>query len=64
VRQQLFKRPALIDKTKTVNAMNATVAQVPKAGKLVPAEDLDAFKLAIEGSDMTKIAMVEHLKKL
>jgi hypothetical protein len=59
-----FKRPALIDKTKKVNGMNSTVPQQPKVTKLVPAEDLDAFKLAIEGSDLTKLAMVEHLKKL
>jgi hypothetical protein len=37
---------------------------MPKSGKLVPPEELEAFKLAIDGSDLTKIAMVEHLKKL
>lgn len=38
----------------------------PKKGKsvsLVPAEDLDAFKRAVEGSDMTKAGLVEVLKK-
>jgi len=30
---------------------------------LVPAEEMAAFKQAIEGSDLTKAAMVEHLKK-
>lgn len=30
---------------------------------LVPAEDLDAFKRAVEGSDMTKAGLIEVLKK-
>lgn len=38
----------------------------PKKGRgvaLVPAEDLDAFKRAVEGSDMTKAGLIEVLKK-
>lgn len=38
----------------------------PKKGKsvsLVPPEDLDAFKRAVEGSDMTKAGLIEVLKK-
>ena len=31
--------------------------------QLVPAEEMAAFKQAIEGSDLTKAAMVEYLKK-
>lgn len=41
-------------------------AGTPKKGKsvsLVPAEDLDAFKRAVEGSDMTKAGLIEVLKK-
>jgi chromatin assembly factor 1 subunit A len=41
--------------------------KVPKAAKvgprLVPADVLPAFKAAVNGSDMTKIALVESLKK-
>jgi chromatin assembly factor 1 subunit A len=35
-----------------------------KAARMVPPEDLEAFKTAIEGQDLTKIAMIEHLKKM
>lgn len=38
----------------------------PKKGRgvaLVPAEDLDAFKLAVTGSNMTKTGLIEFLKK-
>ncbi|RPB08422.1 hypothetical protein P167DRAFT_608689 [Morchella conica CCBAS932] len=41
-------------------------ALTPKKGKsvlLVPAEDLDDFKRAVEGSDMTKAGLIEVLKK-
>jgi hypothetical protein len=39
-------------------------AKATKAGKrIVPAEYMDAFKQQISGSDMTKIALIEHLKK-
>ena len=41
--------------------------KVPKAAKvgprLVPADVLPSFRQAIDGSDMTKIALIEHLKK-
>lgn len=35
--------------------------QTPK--KMIPAEDLEAFKKAVDGSDMTKAGLVELLKK-
>ncbi|KAF8468137.1 chromatin assembly factor 1 subunit A-domain-containing protein [Kalaharituber pfeilii] len=38
-----------------------TIAQGPK--KLIPPEDLEAFKKAVDGSDMTKAGLVELLKK-
>jgi len=34
-----------------------------KAKRLVPDDQLEAFKRAIDGSDMTKIAIIEALKK-
>lgn len=30
---------------------------------MIPAEDLEAFKKAVDGSDMTKAGLVELLKK-
>jgi hypothetical protein len=59
-----FKRPALVDKTKKMNGVNPTVPHPTKVVRLVPAEDLDAFRAAIDGQDLTKLAMIEHLKKL
>lgn len=43
----------------TINTI--TVPQGPK--KLIPPEDLEAFKKAVDGSDMTKAGLVELLKK-
>jgi chromatin assembly factor 1 subunit A len=41
--------------------------KVPKAAKvgprLVPTDVMPAFKAAVSGSDMTKIALIEALKK-
>ncbi|PWW78552.1 hypothetical protein C7212DRAFT_362268 [Tuber magnatum] len=45
----------------------ATAGERPKKAKpkhLIPAEDMAAFKQAIEGSDLTKAALIEHLKKI
>jgi hypothetical protein len=35
-----------------------------KAARYIPDAEIDAFKDAIDGQDLTKIAMIEHLKKL
>jgi len=42
-------------------AAHIITPQTPK--KLIPAEDLEAFKKAVDGSDMTKAGLVELLKK-
>jgi chromatin assembly factor 1 subunit A len=55
-------RPALMDKTKQLNSV--TGPNSSKAARYVPDSDLPAFKEAIDGQDLTKIAMIEHLKKL
>jgi chromatin assembly factor 1 subunit A len=56
-------RPALVDKTKQMNGI--VTATLPlKAARMVTSEDLEAFKMAIDGQDLTKIAMIEHLKKM
>jgi hypothetical protein len=47
-----------------MNGVNPTVPHLPKVVRLVPVEDLEAFKAAIDGQDLTKLAMIEHLKKL
>jgi chromatin assembly factor 1 subunit A len=58
-------RPALLDKTRKMNGVNpaTTASGVFKVLRTIPAEDMDAFKAAIAGQDLTKLAMVEHLKK-
>ena len=45
-------------------AANGTVSKPVKVGRLVPDSMLPAVKKAIDGSDLTKIALIEHLKKL
>lgn len=51
------------DFTGSSKAFKAT-ATAPKAGKrMVPPDQLEEFKQAIEGSDFTKLALVEALKK-
>jgi len=57
-------RPALSDKTRRVNGLNSAVPQVFKVLRMIPSEDMDAFKAAIDGQELTKVAMREHLKKL
>ena len=44
--------------------VNGKIPKAAKVGpKLVPADVLPAFRAAVDGSDMTKIALIEHLKK-
>ncbi|KAF2672985.1 hypothetical protein BT63DRAFT_451013 [Microthyrium microscopicum] len=59
-------RPALLDKTRKMNSVipAATSGGLYKVLRTVPTEDMDAFKAAIVGQDMTKTHMIEHLKKL
>lgn len=45
-----------------VNGKVSKVARPPKAGRVLSDELLPAFKKEIRGSDMTKLAMAEHLK--
>jgi chromatin assembly factor 1 subunit A len=55
-------RPALMDKTKHLNIGPGPSSLKP--ARFIPDSDLEIFKLAIDGQDLTKIAMIEHLKKL
>jgi hypothetical protein len=57
-------RPALVDKTKQMNGIVTAATQPLKAARMVASEDLESFKMAIDGQDLTKIAMIEHLKKM
>lgn len=45
----------------SASASESTKKDIHK--KLVPDEDMEAFKRAIEGSDMTKTGLIEVLKK-
>jgi chromatin assembly factor 1 subunit A len=65
-------RVPLQDRSNFLNGANVQTTingKVPKASKvshpkrLVPSDQLSSFKKEIEGSDMTKIALIEHLKK-
>jgi chromatin assembly factor 1 subunit A len=62
-------RLPLSDRTNGQGTIQATLVngKVPKAAKvgprLVPADVLPAFRAAVDGSDMTKIALIEALKK-
>ena len=62
-------RLPLSDRTNGQANVQSTLVngKVPKAAKvgprLVPADVLPAFTQAIDGSDLTKIALIEHLKK-
>jgi hypothetical protein len=58
-----LQRKALTDKTQQINLPQAP-GKLLKAARHVPTEDMDAFKLAVVGEEMTKVAMVEHLKKM
>jgi chromatin assembly factor 1 subunit A len=35
----------------------------PKVARVIPSEFMSAFKQEVSGSDLTKIALIEHLKK-
>ncbi|CUS07839.1 unnamed protein product [Tuber aestivum] len=48
----------------TAQVVTGEPSKQPKPKQLIPAEDMAAFKRAIEGSDLTKAAMIEHLKKV
>lgn len=62
-------RLPLSDRTNGQASVQSTLVngKVPKAAKIgprmVPPDVLPAFRAAIDGSDMTKIALIEHLKK-
>lgn len=47
----------------TAGFLSATPAPPKPAKRMVDPEVLDEFKAAIQGSDMTKIALIEALKK-
>lgn len=49
--------------TNVAVGVDAATIKKGKSVALVPAEDLDAFKRAVEGSDMTKAGLIEVLKK-
>ncbi|CAO2647363.1 Nn.00g082850.m01.CDS01 [Neocucurbitaria sp. VM-36] len=46
------------------NPLSSTTSKPAKAKRLIPAEQLPAFKAEIEGKDLTKIGMIEALKKV
>jgi chromatin assembly factor 1 subunit A len=46
----------------TVNGKVPKAAKATKPGRVVTADLLPAFKKEVQGSDMTKLAMAEHLK--
>ena len=45
------------------NASSSTSSKPSKNKRMVPAEQLPAFKAEIEGKDLTKLGMIESLKK-
>jgi chromatin assembly factor 1 subunit A len=45
-------------------ASNGTASKPTKAKRMIPPEQLPAFKAEIDGKDLTKIGMVEALKKV
>jgi chromatin assembly factor 1 subunit A len=61
--KKVLQRQALTDKTAQVNVPHPPTKQL-KAARHVPTEDVEAFKSAVVGQDLTKVAMIEHLKKL
>jgi hypothetical protein len=60
--KKMLRRQALTDKTAQVNVPHA-LSKPPKAARHVPADELEEFKSVVVGQEMTKVAMVEHLKK-
>jgi hypothetical protein len=57
-----LQRQALTDKTAQANVLQPGAKQT-KSARHVPADDMDDFKAAVVGQDLTKVAMIEHLKK-
>jgi chromatin assembly factor 1 subunit A len=57
-------RPALMDKTKQTNGVVPSPSTLLKKPRMVPTDELDQFKAAIVDQDLTKVAMIEHLKKM
>lgn len=64
-RMPLSQRPAngLLNSASRTPAPGAKPKAAKAPGRMVSAEQLPAFKEAIQGSDLTKIAMIESLKK-
>lgn len=58
----LQDRPHGFNAQLTVNGKTPKATKATKAGRVVSAEILPAFKQEIAGSTMTKLAMLEHLK--
>lgn len=61
-RVPLQDRPHGFNAQLTVNGKMPKATKATKAGRMVSAELLPAFRKEIAGSTMTKIAMLEHLK--
>jgi hypothetical protein len=64
--KKMLPRQALTDKTAQVNLPHPAgkdLSKQLKAARHVPAEDMEKFKSAVVGQDLTKVAMIEHLKK-
>jgi hypothetical protein len=64
--KKTLQRQALTDKTAQVNVPHPAgkdLSKQLKAARHVPAEDMEDFKSAVLGQELTKVAMVEHLKK-
>jgi chromatin assembly factor 1 subunit A len=45
-------------------ASSGTTSKPAKAKRMIPPEQLSAFKAEIDGKDLTKIGMIEALKKV
>lgn len=65
-RMPLTQRPAnnmlnTLNSTPISTSLGVKAAKPPK--RLIPHEHLAAFKSEVEGSDLTKIALIEALKK-
>ena len=60
-RLPLQPRPNIANSGSVKMAPSATAPKAPK--RLIPAELMEDFKAAINGSDLTKLALVEALKK-
>lgn len=61
-RVPLQDRPHGFNAQLTVNGKMPKATKAVKAGRIVSAELLPAFRQEIAGSTMTKLAILEHLK--